>query len=145
MKKTICIAAALLCAGLFAQSQAEESRADSTLRVAALTPDSNAEWLPSGKREQMAAVPVPTSAPRVVKGAAPEFPELARRARIEGVVYARVLVDEKGQVAELGKVTGFAVFHEAVARAAQELEFAPAMQGDRAVKAWVSVPFSFEM
>ena len=141
MKKFSFALAALLSAGIIAQLHAEESRLDSaSVEVAALTPDTQKALLPQGKLAQIAAVAAPEVAPQLQKGVAAEFPELAKKARILAVVYARVLVDENGRVAQLGKIKGHAVFHESVASAAQKLQFAPAMQGDKAVKAWVSVP-----
>jgi len=146
MKKFTFLIAALFSAGFVAQLQAEENQRDSTtIEVAALSPDNKTVLLPQSKLQQIAAVTAPEIAPRLQKSAAAEFPALALKARIQGVVYARVLVDENGKVAQLGKIKGHAIFHESVATAAQKLHFAPAMQGDKAVKAWVSVPFSFEM
>lgn len=81
--------------------------------------------------------------PVVKKRIAPAYPDLARRAQIEGQVVARVLVDEQGRVARLDAIDGHVVFHEAVAAAVRQWEFVPAMQGTRAVSTWVSVPFIF--
>ncbi|MFT5086587.1 MAG: TonB family protein [Planctomycetota bacterium] len=146
MKKLTFLIAALFSAGLVAQLQAEENQQNSTnVEVAALTPENKTVLLPQSKLQQIAAVTAPEIAPRLKKGAVAEFPELALKARIQGMVYARVLVDENGQVTQLGKIKGHAIFHESVATTAQKLHFAPAMQGNKAVKAWVNVPFSFEM
>jgi len=83
--------------------------------------------------------------PVVKKSVSPAYPEIARRAQIEGRVVARVLVDEQGRVARLDRIDGHAVFHEAVATAVRQWEFAPAMQGELAVRAWVSLPFVFRL
>jgi protein TonB len=75
----------------------------------------------------------------------PEYPSIARRAGLEGRVVARVLVDERGRVARLDRIEGHAVFREAVEAAARQWEFAPAMQGELAVSAWIAIPFVFRL
>ena len=50
-----------------------------------------------------------------------------------------------GKVKQIGKITGSDVFHEAAKAAAQKWEFEPAMQNDKPVKVWVSLPFTFKL
>jgi len=124
------------------------AEADSTLtQPVALAPRADREesLLPDSKLETIAALSVPEIAPRVKQHVLPEYPVFARRARIQGMVYAHVLVDKDGRVAQVRRVTGQAVFHEAAKTAVKRWEFSPAMQGDVPVKAWVTVPLSFEM
>lgn len=83
--------------------------------------------------------------PVAKKRIAPAYPVIARRAQIEGRVVARVLVDEQGRVTRIDTIDGHVVFHEVVATAVWQWEFVPAMQGERAVSAWVSVPFVFRL
>ncbi len=83
--------------------------------------------------------PVPT------KRAVPEYPDIARKANITGKVFVTALVNKEGKVEAIGKVTGPEVFHEAAKVAALQWEFEPAIQNDKPVKVWVSLPFTFQL
>jgi len=107
--------------------------------------DGDGDFLPQAKKETIAAVSVPEIAPQVASRVLPAYPAFARKARLQGMVFARILVDESGKVAKVGGVEGNAIFHDAVKVAAEKWEFTPAKQGDKPVRSWVTVPFSFEM
>jgi len=81
--------------------------------------------------------------PEVTKQVKPDFPEIARKAGIEGRVTVNALVGKDGKVEKVGEVTGPEVFHEAAKAAALQWEFTPAIQNDRPVKVWVAIPFNF--
>ena len=83
--------------------------------------------------------------PKVVRKVLPVYPDSARAAFIEGKVFARVLVGRAGRVEHIDRISGPLVFHREVASAARAWEFTPAVQNDRAVKVWVSLPFAFEL
>ena len=83
----------------------------------------------------------PTPTKRVV----PEYPDIARKANITGKVFVTALIGKDGKVKQIGKITGSDVFHEAAKAAAQKWEFEPAMQNDKPVKVWVSLPFTFKL
>ena len=81
--------------------------------------------------------------PEVLKQVKPDYPEIARKAGIEGRVTVNALVGKDGKVEKVGEVTGPEVFHEAAQAAALQWEFTPAIQNDRPVKVWVAIPFNF--
>jgi protein TonB len=83
--------------------------------------------------------PIPT------KEVSPPYPPVAQKASIEGKVFVLVLVNKDGKVEQVGKITGPEVFHEAVRKAAEQWEFTPAIQNDKPVKVWVSLPFNFTL
>ena len=83
--------------------------------------------------------PVPT------KRAVPQYPDIARKANITGKVFVTALIDKTGKVEAIGKITGPEVFHEAARAAAVKWEFEPAIQNDKPVKVWVSLPFTFQL
>ena len=83
--------------------------------------------------------------PKVVRKVLPVYPDSARMALIEGKVFARVLVGRERRVEHIDRISGPLVFHREVASAARAWEFTPAVQNDRAVKVWVSLPFAFEL
>ena len=83
--------------------------------------------------------------PKVLKKVLPTYPDSARRAQVEGKVFARVLVGRTGRVEHIDRIEGPPVFQRAVVQAAKAWEFSPAVQNDRAVPVWVSLPFVFEL
>ncbi len=83
--------------------------------------------------------------PEVTKRVLPQYPELALKASITGKVFVTVLVNKDGKVERVGKITGPEVFHEAAISAAMQWEFTPAIQNDRPVRVWVSLPFTFTL
>ena len=83
--------------------------------------------------------------PKVLRKVLPAYPDSARRALVEGKVFARVLVGRTGRVEHIDRIEGPQVFQRAVAQAAKAWEFSPAVQNDRAVPVWVSLPFVFEL
>jgi protein TonB len=83
--------------------------------------------------------PVPT------KRAVPEYPDIARKANITGKVFVTALIGKDGRVEKIGKITGPEVFHAAARAAALQWKFEPAIQNDKPVKVWVSLPFTFKL
>jgi periplasmic protein TonB len=83
--------------------------------------------------------------PEVIKRVLPEYPDIASKANITGKVFVTALITKEGKVERIGKITGPEVFHEAVREAAMQWEFEPAIQNDRPVKVWVSLPFTFTL
>lgn len=75
-----------------------------------------------------------------------QYPELARRAGIEGTVFMQFVVDENGNVSELQCVRdpGGGTCEEAK-RAIRESQFEPGRQRGRAVKVRFSLPVRFRL
>ncbi len=84
--------------------------------------------------------------PKVVKQVEPQYPELARKAGIEGRVFVKVLVNEQGRVDTVIvlKATNPIFIKPAVA-AAKQFVFTPGRQRDKPVKVWVAIPFIFRL
>lgn len=85
-------------------------------------------------------LPVPVSAP------APQYPDIARRAGLEGSVYVKVLVGSDGRVrsAEVVKSTN-ELFNDAALESAQRWTFTPALMANRTVSVWMTLPFRFRL
>ena len=83
--------------------------------------------------------------PQPTKEVVPDYPEVARKAGIEGHVTVYVLISKAGKVEAVGKVLGPEVFHAAAKAAAAGWEFTPAIQNDKPVRVWVSLPFKFQL
>ncbi|MEO0216989.1 MAG: TonB family protein [candidate division WOR-3 bacterium] len=82
--------------------------------------------------------------PQIVKAVQPEYPDLAKKAGIEGRVVVSVIVDENGNVinAEIISSTN-SIFNEPALKAAYKYKFSPAMMKDKKVKVKVLIPFNF--
>ena len=100
---------------------------------------------PLEAEEEVAELWMVEREPAVVRRVVPAYPDSARTASVEGKVFARVLVGREGQVEHIDRISGPLVFHRAVALAAKEWEFTPAVQNDQTVKVWVSLPFVFAL
>jgi protein TonB len=77
---------------------------------------------------------------------APEYPELAKLARIEGTVHVRVLVGRDGRVRDTILVKGaHAILDQEALAAAKRAIFTPAIQQQKPVPVWVTIPFRFSL
>lgn len=76
-----------------------------------------------------------------------KYPEIARKAGVEGTVFVQVLVDVKGQVVDtrVVKSLGNNGCDEAAIDAIKKVKWKPAMQRDRPVKVWISIPVRFKL
>ena len=85
--------------------------------------------------------------PEMILGAKPEYPRLARKAGISGVVWVRALINKKGKVrlAEVSKSSGTASLDEAAVRAAYKSLYRPGIQNGRAVMVWVTYKVEFKL
>ena len=76
-----------------------------------------------------------------------KYPEIARKAGVEGRVFVKVAIDEKGNVfrTEVIKSLGNNGCDEAAIEAIKKVKWRPAKQRDRAVKVWISIPVFFKL
>ncbi len=74
------------------------------------------------------------------------YPEIAKRAGIEGKVYVKAYVDEKGNVTKAEVVKGLgAGLDEAAVEAVKETKFKPGKQRGKPVKVQVMIPIVFKL
>ncbi|MBN2366315.1 MAG: energy transducer TonB [Calditrichaeota bacterium] len=83
--------------------------------------------------------------PEVIHRVEPAYPELARKAGIEGMVVAKVLIDTKGNVEKVEIVKSHPMLDDAAKAAAKDFKFKPGKQRDRFVKVWMTIPFTFRL
>jgi len=81
--------------------------------------------------------------PKRLNNVIPEYPEIARRAGIEGTVTLKVLVNVVGVVDSVEVIEGPEVFIKSAMEAARSTKFTPAKHNDRDVACWVIMPFRF--
>lgn len=84
--------------------------------------------------------------PIPIKAVQPPYPEIARRAGIQGSVVLRVWVDKEGKVRQANIVKSDAdIFNQPAIDAAMQWVFAPALMKSGPVSVWVSIPFRFTL
>lgn len=84
--------------------------------------------------------------PVPVKQVQPEYPEIARRAGVEGTVWVKILVDKDGKAKKAIIMKSDAeVFNEPALQAALQFVFTPAMMNNGPVAVWAAVPFRFKL
>ncbi len=82
--------------------------------------------------------------PQLIHVVTPRYPEIAMKARMEGMVHLRVWVDKQGRVREVIVLRSDAeIFEQPAIAAAQQMLFTPAMQDKQPVAVWVSLPIKF--
>lgn len=76
-----------------------------------------------------------------------KYPDMARRAGVEGQVIVRVLVDAKGKAKKtLIEYTDNELLNDAAVKAIQEYgTFTPAIQNEQPIMCWVSIPIRFRL
>jgi protein TonB len=85
--------------------------------------------------------------PQPLVQAKPRYPDLARRAGIEGQTVVKALVDIDGSIRDVQilKSSGNAMLDEAALAAARNWKFSPAKQRDKYVRVYVSIPVNFRL
>lgn len=89
----------------------------------------------------------PSTMPRVLKGAEPPYPAVARRMGQEGSVLLRVRVDALGraEAVEVARTSGYSVLDAAAMNAVRGWRFVPAQAEGRAIAAWVTFTVTFKL
>ena len=76
----------------------------------------------------------------------PKYPELARKAGIEGTVYIKILVDKQGMVRDAILLRGIGGgLDEAALEAVKKWMYTPAIQNNMPVAVWVAQPINFRL
>lgn len=87
-----------------------------------------------------------SSNPVLMHFAKPDYPEIARRSRLEGLVIVKVLVGKTGVVEKTVIIQGAnPILNKAAAQAALKCRFKPGTQRTIPVRAWIAIPYSFRL
>ncbi len=81
--------------------------------------------------------------PAIINPIIPKYPEMAKRAGIEGTVYLKVLVNKNGMVDSVHVVKGPKVFQKSSIETAKMTKYTPAKLNNRSVACWVIMPYRF--
>ncbi|HTR80822.1 MAG TPA: TonB family protein [Bacteroidota bacterium] len=84
--------------------------------------------------------------PVPIKNPPPIYPEIARRAGVEGTVWVKIWVDKEGKAKKAQILKSDAeLFNQAAIDAAMQWVFTPAVMNNGPVAVWVSIPFKFKL
>jgi protein TonB len=83
--------------------------------------------------------------PIMLQQAKPEYPDLARKAQIEGIVVVTVTIGKTGLVESAIIFKSIPMLDESALEAAKKCKFKPAKQRDKFVKVKMNVPFNFKL
>jgi TonB family protein len=84
--------------------------------------------------------------PQPIVQVQPEYPEKAKKAKLEGSVIVAVVVDENGDVIDASiHHSSNPIFNDAALEAAKKMKFKPGRLKDKPVKVRVLIPFVFKL
>jgi protein TonB len=124
----------------------EGSAEDSNVEITPTTVFSELEAPPPAVDTTVYDYAVVEIKPQLKKTVTPKYPELARKAGIEGMVYVLAIVGPDGKVrsATVAKSDN-PIFNDAAVEAVLQFEFSPAIQQDKPVACKVIVPVRFTL
>ncbi len=116
------------------------------VEIAPTTEFNELEAPPPPKTEEVYEFYAVEIKPQIIKRVEPVYPEIARKASIEGQVFVKALVDETGHVIDVRVLKSTnPVFEAPAIEAAKQFVFKPGYQRDKPVKVWVVIPFRFKL
>ena len=116
--------------------------ADTLMDIDAAIETSMPSWDGAGDEGFVAS----SEKPRFKTRAKADYPEMARRAQIEGTVIVKVLVGPDGLVKDAQIVQGVhPILDKQALIAARRWTFFPGKQRNIPVKAWMAIPFNFRL
>lgn len=96
---------------------------------------------PEAETPEFVAYDTPPRPKKIIK---PVYPEISKKAGIEGTVIVKLLIDVDGNVLRVKILKGLTPdINSAAKQAALATKFYPAKQRDKPVKVWVSYPIRF--
>jgi protein TonB len=128
-----------------AESEEEEEQAVETITETDFDPFDRIDRpiAPEPETPEFVAYDTP---PMLIETIEPQYPDIARRAGIEGTVFVRVLVDVDGRVLDARIEKGInEALDRAAVDAAMRSRFSPAKQRDKPVRVWVTYPIRFTL
>ncbi|GAB4187454.1 MAG: hypothetical protein Kow00108_24410 [Calditrichia bacterium] len=131
------------------EAESDEEIENETIEETDFTFEEPAFEQPPPKPEEAEAEIVPFFAlsdkPQLKKSVLPKYPDLARRANLEGKVIVKVLIGTDGRVEKAEIVKSIPMLDDAALEAAKQYVFTPAKQRDKTVKVWMTLPIIFKL
>lgn len=86
------------------------------------------------------------SPPEPIGRISPQYPNLARLAQLEGTVFVAAYIDTTGRVVRTEVVrSAHEILNSAAVQAIKECHFSPAMNRDKPVAVWATIPITFTL
>ena len=82
---------------------------------------------------------------KIIKKVEPEYPELAKRARVQGVVVLSITVDETGHVSEVRVIRGHPLLDPSAIGAVQQWVFSPTLLNGQPVPVQSTITVVFNL
>jgi len=98
---------------------------------------------PPKKKKDPIRVGGNVQASRLVHRVEPEYPELAKRARVSGMVILQVIVSEGGSVQEVKIVRGHPLLNDAATRAVRQWRYSPYLLNGEPIPVIATVTVNF--
>ena len=108
-------------------------------------PPPSARGLDAPEEEEIVEFWAVEQKPDLVKQVVPKYPEVARKAGLEGVVFVQFTVGRDGRVKTAAVVRGPEIFRESALNAVYQFVFKPAVQNDKPVSVRMSMPIRFRL
>ena len=83
--------------------------------------------------------------PKAIIQVRPEYPPLARQARIQGEVQIDAILDEQGNVIDMKVVSGHPLLYQAALDALKKWKYEPTYLNDRPIAIEMIVKISFQL
>lgn len=83
--------------------------------------------------------------PDPISRAEPEYPGIAREARVEGTVFVQALVDTSGRVVSVRVIKSIPMLDRAALECVRQWRFKPAQSRGRLMSVWVGIPIRFQL
>jgi protein TonB len=83
--------------------------------------------------------------PEAITKVAPQYPDLAREASVDGTVMVQALVGKDGHVKDTRVVKSIPMLDAAAVAAVRQWVFKPALSNNKPVAVWVAVPVKFTL
>jgi protein TonB len=74
----------------------------------------------------------------------PQYPEIAKRLRLEGVVVLHAVVSPEGNVGDVKVVSGNTLLHNAALAAVKQWRYSPSLLNGKAVESAVEIRLTFQ-
>lgn len=84
--------------------------------------------------------------PKMIEGATPVYPEIAKEKKITGKVYVKILIDEQGNPQKAIVIKSESeLFNQSAVDAAMKSKFTPAVDKGNPVAVWIVLPYKYDL
>jgi protein TonB len=100
---------------------------------------------PPPKKKEPVRVGGSIQSSKLIRRVEPVYPDLAKRARVQGVVLLEVTVDETGNVSEINIIRGHPLLNQAAVDAVEQWKYSPTLLNGEPVPVKATVTVTFQL